>query len=67
MILFDERLNEGLLEFGIQIPILASKAVKTYEFLKSHDLLGPKIGQWHIPRIEEQITKADLLRVHSSD
>ena len=67
MILYDENLNEGLLEFGIQIPMLASRAVKAYEFLKSHDILGPKIDQWHIPKIEEQITKADLLRVHSSD
>jgi len=67
MILYDESLNEGLLEFGIQIPVLASRAVKAYEFLKSHDLLGPRIDQWHIPKIEEQISKADLLRVHSSD
>ncbi len=52
MILYDENLNEGLLEFGIQIPVLVSRAVKAYEFLKSHHLLGPRIGQWHIPKIE---------------
>ena len=67
MILYEENLNEGLLEFGIQIPVLASRAVKTFEFLKSHDLLGPKIDQWHLPKIEEQITKKDLLRVHSGE
>ena len=67
MILYDENRNEGLLEFGIQIPVLASRAVKAFKFLKSHELLGPKISQWHIPNIDELITKEDLRRVHSSD
>ena len=55
MILYDENRNEGLLEFGIQIPVLASRAVKAFEFLKSHELLGPKISQWHIQKIDELI------------
>jgi acetoin utilization deacetylase AcuC-like enzyme len=67
MILYDENLNEGLLEFGIEIPVLASRAVKTFEFLKFHKILGPLIAQWHIPKIEEQISKEDLLRVHSKE
>ncbi len=67
MILYDENLNEGLIEFGIQIPVLASRTVKAFEFLKSHELLGPKIDQWHVTKIEEQITKEDLLRVHSGE
>jgi acetoin utilization deacetylase AcuC-like enzyme len=67
MILYDENRNEGLLEFGIQIPVLASRAVKAFEFLKLHPLLGPKIDQWHIRKIEEPITKEDLLQVHSSE
>jgi acetoin utilization deacetylase AcuC-like enzyme len=67
MILYDEDLNEGLLEFGIEIPVLASRAVKTFEFLKSHKILGPQIGRWHIPKIDEQISREDLLRVHSEE
>jgi len=67
MILYDENRNEGLLEFGIQIPVLVSRTVKAFEFLKSHELLGPKIDQWHIRKIEGQITKEDLLRVHSKE
>ena len=67
MILYDENLNEGLLEFGIQIPVLASRAVTTFEFLKSHPKLGPLIDRWHIPKIEEHISKEDLLRVHASE
>jgi acetoin utilization deacetylase AcuC-like enzyme len=65
MILYDDTLNEGLLEFGIEIPVLASRAVKTFEFLKSHKILGPQIDRWHIAKIDEQISREDLLRAHS--
>jgi acetoin utilization deacetylase AcuC-like enzyme len=67
MILYDQDLNDGLLEFGIEIPVLASRAVNTFESLKSHTILGPKIDQWHIPKIDEHISKEDLLRVHSAE
>jgi len=67
MILYDENLNEGLLEFGIEIPVLASRAVKTFELLKAHQILGPQIDRWHIPKINEQISREDLLRVHSNE
>jgi acetoin utilization deacetylase AcuC-like enzyme len=67
MILYDEQLNEGLIEFGIEIPVLASRAVKTFEFLKAHKVLGPRIDQWHIARIAEPITKEDLQRAHSEN
>jgi len=67
MILYDANLNEGLIEFGIKIPVQASRSVKAFEFLKSHELIGPRIDQWHVPGIEEQITKEDLLRVHSRE
>lgn len=67
MILYDPNLNEGLIEFGIKIPVLASRSVKAFEFLKSHERLGPKIDQWHVSAIEEKITKEDLLRVHSRE
>jgi len=67
MILYEENLNEGFMEFGIEIPVLASRATKTFEFLKSHKSLGPQIDQWHIPKIKEQISREDLLRVHSKE
>ena len=67
MILYDDNLNESFPAFGIEIPVLASRAAKTFEFLKSHKILGPRIGQWHIANIDEQISKEDLLRVHSAD
>ncbi len=65
MIHYDENLNEGFMEFGIEIPVLASRAVKTFEFLKSHKIIGPQIDQWHLANIDEQITQEDLRQVHS--
>jgi acetoin utilization deacetylase AcuC-like enzyme len=55
------------MEFGIEIPVLYSRVLNTFEYLKSHEILGPKIDQWHIRKIEETICRNDLLRVHSED
>ena len=65
MIIYDKKLKEGLAEFGIEIPIHHSRAASTFEKLKGHRILGPKIDQWHISSINETITRKDLLRVHS--
>ena len=67
MILYEEQHNIGLIDFGIEIPVVPSRSMKTFEFIKSHDILGPKIDQWHISNINEQISKDDLLRVHSAE
>jgi len=67
MILYDENQNIGLIDFGIEIPVLYSRVLNTFEFLKSHEILGSKIDQWHIGKIEETISQDDLLRVHSGD
>jgi acetoin utilization deacetylase AcuC-like enzyme len=66
MLLYDANRKEGLFEFGIQIPVLDSRVVKTFQHLQSHKILGPKIDQWHIQEIIETVTKEDLLRVHSA-
>jgi acetoin utilization deacetylase AcuC-like enzyme len=65
MILYDPTIPVSLVEFGILIPIQDSRAVKTYENLKNHPKLGPNLKRWHIDRIEETITREDLLRVHT--
>ncbi len=67
MIIYDKNLKEGLTEFGIEIPIHHSRAARTFEKLKSHKILGPKIDQWFISSINETITRKDLLRVHSDE
>jgi len=65
MILYDEHLNQGLIEFGIEIPVLNSRVVNTFHYLQTHKTLGPRINQWHEKKIVETITKDDILRVHS--
>ena len=67
MIIYDKNLKEGLAEFGIEIPIHHSRAARTFEKLKGHEILGPKIDQWLISSISETITRKDLLRVHSDE
>lgn len=67
MILFDDSHKVSLAEFGIEIPVLYSRVINTFEFLKSHEILGPKQDQWHIRTIEETINRDDLQRVHSGD
>jgi acetoin utilization deacetylase AcuC-like enzyme len=56
-----------VLEFGIEIPVMDSRASETFARLSSHPVLGPRAGLWHIDRIREQVTREDLLRVHSAD
>ena len=67
MIIYDKNLKEGLTEFGIEIPIPHSRAARTFEKLKDHKILGPKISLWHISHINESLTRKDLLRVHSAE
>ncbi|MGD8519703.1 MAG: histone deacetylase [Desulfobacterales bacterium] len=65
MIIFDERQKQSLAEFGIEIPVHDSRATLTFESLKSHSILGPKISDWHIDAIREIVSEDDLMRVHS--
>jgi acetoin utilization deacetylase AcuC-like enzyme len=65
MIIFDKRQKQSLAEFGIEIPVHDSRATRTFESLKSHPVLGPKICDWHIDTIREDVSQDDLLRVHS--
>ena len=67
MILYDDSRKESLIEFGIEIPVLLSRVLSTFDFLKSHKILGPEINRWHIAKIDETIGRGDLLRVHSAD
>ena len=67
MIIYDKNLKEGLTEFGIEIPLHHSRAATTFEKLRHHKLLGPKINQWHIKAVNESITRKDLLRAHSEE
>jgi acetoin utilization deacetylase AcuC-like enzyme len=65
MIIYDREEKMTLYEFGIEIPVSDSRVSKTFEKLKSHKILGERISDWHIKKVEEKISRTDLLRVHS--
>ena len=65
MTLYDDSRKESLIEFGIEIPVLLSRVLNTFAFLKSHAVLGPEIDRWHVRDIAETISREDVLRVHS--
>ena len=64
MILYDPRHRYTLHEFGIQIPVMESRASRTFANLKSHARLGPRIADWHLLRDGSLLTAEDLERVH---
>lgn len=64
MILYDPNELQGFFDFGIQIPISDSKAARTFDVLRQDPQLGPRIREWHIPRVDEPLTREDLLRAH---
>jgi acetoin utilization deacetylase AcuC-like enzyme len=67
MVIYDKEWTGGMVEFGIEIPIMASRATKAFEFLTAHPTLGPLTDRWYISRIDEPVSKADLLRVHAPE
>ena len=64
MILYDPHHQFTLFDFGIGIPIKDSRASRTFENLKQHPTLGPRIDQWHLHRDGNRLTVEDLERVH---
>ncbi len=67
MILYDPRQPHSLIEFGIEIPVMDSRASETFARLSLHPRLGPRIDEWHIDAIRGRVGREDLARVHSAD
>jgi len=67
MILYDPTERMGFFEFGIQIPIFDTKTSHTFNALLRDPLLADRIGEWHLDRVDETLTREDLQRVHSRD
>lgn len=67
MILYDPSIPASIIEFGIQIPISDSRALKTFQALIDDPKLKALQSQWHNDTISERLSKKDLLRVHSAD
>jgi len=65
MILYDPHLAIEMFDFGIQIPVMDSRASKTFAHLKAHPRLGPLVDRWHCNRITESLREEDLKRVHA--
>lgn len=62
-ILYDPKAAINLTDFGIEIPALDTRATKTLEGLKSHNLLTQANCY---SRITERLEQEDLTRVHST-
>ena len=67
VILYDPTQNHSLMEFGIEIPVMDTRASETFGRLAAHPVLGARVGEWHLARIQEQISRDDLIRAHSAD
>jgi acetoin utilization deacetylase AcuC-like enzyme len=67
VILYDPTQSHSLMEFGIEIPVMDSRASETFGRLAAHPVLGARVGEWHLSRIQEQISRDDLIRAHSAD
>ena len=65
MILYDRSITMSLEPFGILIPVRESRATRTFQALIDHPTIGPRVGSWHIPTVNERLSKEDLIRVHS--
>lgn len=66
MILYDQHIPASLTEFGIQIPIRDSRALRTFGSLLAEPTLKSLYPRWHCDRIAERLSREDLLRVHSA-
>jgi acetoin utilization deacetylase AcuC-like enzyme len=67
MILYDPRQLHSLMDFGIEIPVLDSRASETFARLSSHPRLTARRDAWHINALGGPVDREDLLRVHSAD
>lgn len=67
MIIYDDKLQQSLADFGIEIPLSRDRAKKAFEYLKDHPEIGRFIDKWFVPRKDLLISKKDLLRVHSKE
>ncbi|MCX7711446.1 MAG: histone deacetylase [Clostridia bacterium] len=67
MLLYDLTQKFSLQEFGIEIPLKDDRVTKTLEYLANHPVLGSLLDRFSVKVIDEEITREDLLRVHSRD
>ncbi len=64
MVLFDFNALLNFPRYGIQIPALDSRKIRTLEALKNHPLLGTRKGEWLVEGFDDAFSLEDLMRVH---
>lgn len=67
MILYDPQQKMSFTDFGIMIPIHDSKSQRTFEYLKNHPVLGPRLDRWYRRKDPVRLSREDLLRAHASE
>jgi acetoin utilization deacetylase AcuC-like enzyme len=67
MIIYSEGGYVGLTEYGIEIPVLSSRAQKTFEHLMSIPELLRRRDEWHLRHEGRVISREDLARAHSEE
>lgn len=67
MILYEPGQIESFVEFGIEIPVSGDKNARIFSWLMLQEDLAERVEDWHIDRVSEEISKEDLLRVHSAE
>jgi acetoin utilization deacetylase AcuC-like enzyme len=66
LILYDPAQSHELVDFGIEIPVMESRASEAFRRLSCDPRLGPRVGVWHVDRVVERLTRGDLLGAHSA-
>lgn len=66
MIIYDPDQKVSFFEFGIRIPIKDSRARRTFENLKAHPLIGPRLEEWYIPKSRHLLERKDFVRAHDA-
>jgi acetoin utilization deacetylase AcuC-like enzyme len=64
MILYDPDQKISFQDFGIQIPIRDSKTHRSFDHLRHHPVLGPRIDSWYARKAPLRLDREDLQRVH---
>lgn len=66
-ILYDESSIINMAMFGIEVPALKSRKLKTMEALLSHEAISAAKDQWLISSIPVTMDREDLSRIHTKD
>lgn len=67
MVLFNPQGRIDFPQYGISIPALPTRAIRTMEHLMSQPDVAARSDQWRLEEIPEAVTPKDLLLAHNKD